>query len=180
MAKAPSIGPHLSRVAGRTVAALRRKGLTVVTAESCTAGLIAASLSLGNGASDVLEGGFITYTKDQKSTALGVKMPMMAKQGCINADCVRAMAAGALRHSKADIALAVSGVLGPQPDDDGNPVGLVYFCWQKRGRKAAVVRKAFGFAPHDALRAKTVLEGLRLIRAMAGPRATRGKLNASS
>src|ERR1700710_1019770 len=124
MAKAAAIGPHLSRVAGRTVAALRRRKLCAVTAESCTAGLIAAALSLGDGASDVLEGGFVTYTKEQKAAALGVRMPMMAKQGCVNPDCVRAMAAGALKHSAADIALAVSGVLGPEPDEDGNPVGL--------------------------------------------------------
>jgi nicotinamide-nucleotide amidase len=180
MAKAPSIGPHLTRVAGKTVAALRKAKLSVVTAESCTAGLIAASLSLGDGASDVLAGGFTTYTKEQKAAALGVKKTLMADEGCVNAACVRAMASGALKHSKADIALAVSGVLGPKPDEDGNPVGLVFFCCQRRGRKADVIHKAFGFTPHDDLRAKTVLEALRLIRRTAGPRATRQKLSASS
>ncbi len=118
MSKTASIGPHLTRVAGRTVAALHKRKLSLVTAESCTAGLIAASLSLGIGAGDVLEGGFTTYTKEQKAAALGVKKRAMDRRGCINADCVTAMAAGALKRSKADIAIAVSGVLGPEPDDD--------------------------------------------------------------
>jgi nicotinamide-nucleotide amidase len=167
MAKAPSIGPHLTRVAGKTVAALRKGKLSVVTAESCTAGLIAASLSLGDGASDVLEGGFTTYTKTQKAAALGVRKALMSTKGCVNEACVRAMASGALKHSKADVALAVSGVLGPEPDEDGNPVGLIYFCCQRRGRRAAVSHQTFGFAPHDALRTRAVLEALRLIKEAA-------------
>ena len=80
MVRTPSIGPHLSRAAGRTVSALKKKRLTVVTAESCTAGRIAASLSLGDGASDVLEGGFTTYTKEQKAAALGVGKSLIAKR----------------------------------------------------------------------------------------------------
>jgi nicotinamide-nucleotide amidase len=171
MAKAASIGPHLTRAAGKTVAALKRRKLSVITAESCTAGLIAACLSLGDGASDVLEGGFTTYTKEQKSAALGVAKRLMATKGCVNAACVRAMAAGAFKRSKANIALAVSGVMGPRPDEDGNPVGLVYFCCHRRGKTPKVTREAFGFAPHDELRAATVLEALRLIRYAARSRA---------
>jgi PncC family amidohydrolase len=164
MAEVPSIGPHLTRVAGRTVAALHKKKLSVVTAESCTAGLIAASLSLGEGAGDVLEGGFTTYTKEQKAAALGVKKRDMEREGCVNSRCVRTMAAGALKRSKADIAIAVSGVLGPKPDEDGNAVGLVYFCCQRRGRRPNIIRREYGFEPHDELLAKTVLEALRLVR----------------
>jgi nicotinamide-nucleotide amidase len=163
-ARPASIGANLARAAGRTVAALKRRKLTLATAESCTAGLVGAALSLGDGASDVLEGGFITYTKDQKHVALGVRRGLMQKKGCVNAGCVAAMTDGALKRSKADMAVAVSGVLGPKPDEDGNPVGLVYFCVQRRGRKPLASYKAFGFAPHDELRAKTVLHALRLVR----------------
>jgi nicotinamide-nucleotide amidase len=101
--------------ASQIVRLLLERKLTVVTAESCTAGLVAAALAQGEGASDVLHGGFVTYTKAQKSAALGVAPKLLARQGSVNAAVAEALAAGALERSPADIAFAVTGVLGPAP-----------------------------------------------------------------
>jgi nicotinamide-nucleotide amidase len=167
MAHAPTIAHELVQRAGHTIKALATRKLSVITAESCTAGLIAAALSRGDGASDVLEGGFVVYTKGHKAAALGVDAGCMDEEGCVTEAVVRQMAEGALARSSADIALAVSGVLGPEPDQDGNPVGLVYFCCVRRGSAPHVVREEYPAAPHDELRRTAVLEGLRLIEAAA-------------
>lgn len=145
------------------VQALRRRGLSVVTAESCTAGLIAAVLSQVDGAGEVLQGGFVTYTKANKTMSLGVDASLLEHQGSVTADVVRQMAHGALLRSPADIALAVSGVLGPSPDEDGNPVGLVFFGCGHRGGPITVTRRDYGEQPHDILRRRVVLDGLELL-----------------
>lgn len=160
---ASCIAPRLSRHADALVSLLRRKKMTVVTAESCTAGLIAAALSLADGASHVLEGAFVTYTKDQKIQALGVPKKLLRREGAVNAEVARHMAVGARRRSKAKIALSVTGVLGPLPDDDGNPVGLVYF-GVSAGRKAPYVQaRRFERMSHDRLRCLMVLKAFELI-----------------
>ena len=97
----------------------RRAGLTVVTAESCTAGLLCQILSDAEGAAEHFHGGFVTYTKEQKSRALGVPWSVLRSEGAVCGTIARAMAEGALRHSGADIAAAITGVAGPAPDEDG-------------------------------------------------------------
>jgi nicotinamide-nucleotide amidase len=148
--------PGLSAHANRTVKLLRDRNLTVVTAESCTAGLIAALLSKPEGASDVLHGGFVTYTKAQKSRVLGLPAALLKRDGSVTAKVAAGMASGALRRSPADIALAVTGVLGPAPDEDGNRVGLVYFACARRGRELRALRRQFAKRDHDALCAATI------------------------
>src|SRR4051794_26738308 len=101
-----SIDKYLVAKAGAAMRKLRTAKRSLVTAESCTAGLIASALSHCEGASDMLEGGFVTYTKAQKSRALGVSKTRLAKQGSVTAQVAQAMARGALKHSRADIALA--------------------------------------------------------------------------
>lgn len=137
---------------------LARK-LSLVTAESCTAGLIAALLSKPEGASAALQGGFVTYTKQQKARALGVSASLLKRSGSVNEDVAAQMAAGALRHSRAGIALAVTGVLGPAPDEDGNPVGLVWFACLQRGEAPQMLRRQFRRGNHDALCAATIRTG---------------------
>lgn len=159
----PCVDPELVSRASRVIEKLKQEKLTIVTAESCTAGLIAASLSLADGAGDVLHGGFVTYTKANKIAALGVDEELLAREGSVTAQVVRQLASGALARSPADLALSVSGVLGPSPDEDGNPVGLVYFCCQKRGRDPVHLRKDYGSRPHDQLRRQTVLNALDII-----------------
>jgi nicotinamide-nucleotide amidase len=141
---------------------LKHKHLTVITAESCTGGLVSAVLSQAPGASDVLQGGFVTYTKANKQTALGVDRELLRTQGSVSEEVARQLASGALERSPADLAIAITGVLGPEPDEDGNPVGLVFLGFRLRNGEATIVRKDYGTLPHDCLRRKTVLDALAL------------------
>jgi nicotinamide-nucleotide amidase len=144
------------------VQTLRRAHLTAVTAESCTAGLICSVLSQADGAGEVLHGGFVTYSKANKTMALGVDRSLLKRDGSVAPDVVRQMVQGALLRSPADVALAVSGVLGPSPDEDGNPVGLVYFGIGRRDGAITISRKNYGDQPHDTLRRSVVMDGLDL------------------
>jgi nicotinamide-nucleotide amidase len=149
--------------AAEVVKTLRQQELSAITAESCTAGLIAAVLSHADGAGEVLQGAHVVYTKDQKAVALDVDKNLMERCGTVNAEVIEQMAAGALAHSKADLAVAVSGVLGPSPDEDGNPVGLVFLAAQRRGTPAQIRRYDYGQLSHDELRRRTVLDALALL-----------------
>jgi nicotinamide-nucleotide amidase len=153
----------LVRRANQVVVLLKRKKLTIVTAESCTAGLISAALSQADGASDVLEGAFVTYTKQHKSKALGVRMDQLKHAGAVTPAVAARMADGALKRSRARIALSVTGVLGPMPDEDGNPVGLIYLAFARKGRSPHVVEKRFPRASHDQLRSLTVMTAFEII-----------------
>jgi nicotinamide-nucleotide amidase len=145
------------------VSALKTAKMTIVTAESCTAGAIATWLSQADGASDVLHGGFVTYTKAQKVSALGVSEGLLRDHGAVNAEVVKQMAAGALERSPATLALAVSGVLGPEEDEDGNPVGLVWYCVAIRDQAPETVRSDHGKRPSDTLRDLVIDRALDLI-----------------
>jgi nicotinamide-nucleotide amidase len=157
------IDQELIARAEQVVQTLKARKRTAVTAESCTAGLIAAVLSHVEGAGEVLEGAHVAYSKEQKAMALDVDPHIMTSLGTVNDDVIVQMTAGALAHSKADIALAVSGVLGPSPDEDGNPVGLVFLAAQRRGEPARIERQMYGTRPHDELRRRTVLDALALL-----------------
>jgi len=157
------VAPRLVRRADALTRLLKRKKLSVVTAESCTGGLIAAAISQGTGAADVLQGGFVTYTKLQKSAALGVPAALLRRDGAVTKQVARRMAEGALKRSKAHIALAVTGVLGPKPDEDGNPVGLVIVACARGNRTTRVLENNFGPLSHDQLRCKTVLAAFTMI-----------------
>jgi nicotinamide-nucleotide amidase len=157
------IAPDLIRRAQSVVARLRAAGLTVVTAESCTAGLLASVLSQADGAGEVLHGAFVAYSKAQKSAALGVPAELLDRSGSVNEAVVCALAQGALARSPATLALSITGVLGPEPDEDGNPVGLVYLCCMKRGNGGPLAKHEFGRQPDDILRHRTVCAALDLL-----------------
>jgi nicotinamide-nucleotide amidase len=108
-------------------------GWSVVTAESCTAGALAHHLSKGEGASKHFHGGIVTYTKAMKTEALGVPAKLLKEKTAVCAEVAAAMAEGALQRSPANVAVSVTGVAGPQPDEDGNPVGLIYCAVACRG-----------------------------------------------
>lgn len=133
----------------------KRDGLTVVTAESCTAGLMCQVLSDAEGAAEYFHGGFVTYTKEQKSRALGVPWSVLREQGAVCATVARAMAEGALRHSGADIAAAITGVAGPAPDEDGNPVGRVCIAVVRRGAPGRDLERHYGDIGRDTIRARS-------------------------
>ncbi len=166
-AKALIVEQSVVARAQETLKTLKNRGVSVVTAESCTGGLLAAVLSGCDGAGDVLHGGFVTYSKDHKAEALGVSAALLKEKGAVNAEVVQQLAEGALVRSPASVAIAVSGVLGPEPDEDGNPVGLVYFGACKRGAAPRIVRETFGQQPREVLLQKTIGRALDLIAEIA-------------
>lgn len=111
-------------LAQRAVSRALEHELTLVTVESCTAGALACALSRADGASQVLHGGFVVYTKANKVAAVGVPWELLRTHTAVSGEVARAMAIGGLSRSPADI--AITGVVGPEPDEDGNPVGLVH------------------------------------------------------
>jgi len=159
----PPDGGTSKKDAATTLRILKARGLRVVTAESCTAGMIAAALAEAPDAGEVLEGAFVAYSKRQKTMALGVDADLLEKKGAVSEEVVRQLALGALAHSHADIALSVSGVLGPERDEDGNPVGLVCFCMTHRDGHMRVLRKTWDAEERDALSRRAVQEALRLL-----------------
>ena len=153
----------LVRQAQTLVDDLRRRQFRVVTAESCTGGLIAALLSHGTEASECLDGGFVAYTKEHKAMALGVSRELLQRQGSVNAEVARQLAHGALERSPANIAVAVTGVLGPEPDEDGNPPGLVWFAVTRKGRDSRAVEEHFNHGDPDDVRRAAILRALTLL-----------------
>jgi nicotinamide-nucleotide amidase len=112
--------------AGRLVTVLRAEGLRLVTAESCTGGLIAGALTAIPGSSAVLERGFVTYSNAAKAEMLGVDAALIERLGAVSAEVAEAMAEGALAHAHADIAVSVTGIAGPDGGSDAKPVGTVH------------------------------------------------------
>lgn len=150
--------------ASTVIEALREAGLSVVTAESCTGGLLAACLTHGREASSCFHGAFVAYTKTHKSQVLGVDEGLLRDQGAVNTEVARQMAEGALHRSQAAISVAITGVLGPQADEDGNPPGLVCFGLARRSKPTQVVRCEYDGTDPDSVRERSVLKALELIR----------------
>lgn len=141
--------------------------LSVVTAESCTGGLVVAVLSEAPGAGSHLHGGFTTYTKQQKAEALGIAPELIDRHGAVSAEVACAMAEGALARSSADIAVSVTGVAGPEPDEDGTPVGVVHFAAARRERPTLPAVREFGHIGRGPCRYAAVREAFALIRRAA-------------
>ena len=115
---------------------LRARGAMLATAESCTGGLIAAVCTSVAGSSDWFERGFVTYSNAAKTEMLGVDAALIAAHGAVSAEVARAMAEGALRHSSAHMAIAVTGIAGPSGGTPAKPVGTVWFALANRGAAA--------------------------------------------
>jgi nicotinamide-nucleotide amidase len=135
--------------AERLVREAATRKVTFVTAESCTAGALANLLANAPGAGGVLHGGFVVYSKEHKAAALGVSTTVLAEHSAVSCEVAQAMANGALIRSPADIAISITGVLGPEPDEDGNPVGLVYIGLAKRNGFTQVDEAQFGERSKD-------------------------------
>ncbi|GAB4575719.1 MAG: CinA family protein [Rhodothalassiaceae bacterium] len=118
---------RMREAAEETIANYRSRGLRIATAESCTGGLLAALLTEIPGASDVFERGFVTYSNAAKTSMLSVPQELIAIHGAVSEPVARAMAEGALRHSEANIAIAITGVAGPGGGTPDKPVGYVCF-----------------------------------------------------
>ena len=149
------------------LARLDAAGLKLATAESCTGGLIAASLTELAGASHVFERGFVTYSNEAKIEQLEVSADMIAGHGAVSAEVAGAMARGVLAHSRADIAIAVTGIAGPGGGTAEKPVGLVYVAGVRRGAAAQVERHIFA-GNRGEIRAAAVQAALALALSLAG------------
>jgi len=149
---------------------LRDKRLTLVVAESCTAGLMGQVLSDAPGAAERFHGGFVTYTKARKASkasALDVPTDLLRQKGAVCLEVARAMAQGALAHSPAQLSAAITGVAGPEPDPDNNPVGRVCIAVARQGASATAFEKNYGDIGRDAVRGRAVADALRALIAAA-------------
>jgi nicotinamide-nucleotide amidase len=145
----------------------RRRGLTVATAESCTGGLVSGALTEIPGSSDVVDRGFVTYSNAAKEAMLGVPAGVLERHGAVSRETAEAMAAGALGNSRADLAVAVTGIAGPGGGSAEKPVGLVYFAAAARDGRRIHREKRFGDIGRSTVRARSVAEALAMLEALA-------------
>jgi nicotinamide-nucleotide amidase len=161
-------------LARRALEACRERGLKITLAESCTGGLIAAALTEIPGSSDVVERGFVTYSNEAKQEMLGVPGDLIAAHGAVSSQVGEAMALGALDHSRAQIALSVTGIAGPGGGSAQKPVGLVHFGLARPERPTLLVEKRFsgpdgGALSRENIRRQAVMTALRLLLEAAEP-----------
>jgi nicotinamide-nucleotide amidase len=147
------------------IARYRAAGLMAATAESCTGGLIAALLTEIPGSSAVLERGFVVYSNAAKQDLLGVSAETLARYGAVSAETARAMAEGALGASRAEVAVSVTGVAGPDGGSAEKPVGLVHFACARRGKPTVAREEQFGDIGRGAVRLASVRVGVDLLEA---------------
>ena len=140
----------------------RVKNIRIVTAESCTGGLIAGLLTEIPGSSDVVERGFVTYSNEAKEEALGVPNALLRKYGAVSDHVARAMADGALRHARAQLAIAVTGIAGPGGGSANKPVGLVHVALAD-GHNITSHEYRFGDIGRSQVRLATVREAVKLL-----------------
>ena len=146
---------QLYELAVRVGAELKARGLALATAESCTGGWIGAALTAVPGSSAWYERGFVTYTNVAKREMLGVAADTLEKFGAVSLQTVKAMVAGALAHSHAQVAVAVSGVAGPSGGTPAKPVGTVCIAWGMRGGEPVAETRHFD-GDREAVRREAV------------------------
>lgn len=150
--------PHL---VARVAVLLERRGALLVTAESCTGGLIAAACTERAGSSAWFERGFVTYSNEAKHESIGVDAALIAAHGAVSEPVARAMAEGALTHSRAQVSLAVTGVAGPTGGSVDKPVGTVWFGWSVGGVTRTERRRFDG--DRATVRQATVVHALQTL-----------------
>ena len=122
---------------------LKERRLKLVTAESCTGGLLAASITHRAGASTVFERGYITYSNESKYELLHVPSKMLEQHGAVSAEIAQSMAEGALQNSHADLAVSITGIAGPDGGNDEKPVGTVFFGYALKGGSSGSLHHLF-------------------------------------
>ncbi len=143
---------------------LTKDGYKLATAESCTGGLISAVCTSISGSSDWFDSGFVTYSNQAKTAQLGVDAQLIAEHGAVSEPVARAMAFGAVRHSRAQVSIAVTGVAGPTGGSAAKPVGTVWFGFSIHGNLHSEVRRFDG--DRAAVREATVRYALQRVLAL--------------
>lgn len=152
--------------AKRVLNLCRRKGLKVATVESCTGGLIAATLTEIAGSSDVVERGFVTYSNEAKTELVAVPKKAIATHGAVSETVARAMAEGGCKRARVDIAVSVTGIAGPGGGSAEKPVGLVHLACARKGHPT-LHRRVILNGNRAAIRRQSVALALGLILTQA-------------
>jgi len=145
----------------------KKKKLTLATAESCTGGLVAATLSEISGSSLVLDSGFVTYSNLSKQQMLGVTSSTIDEYGAVSKECAEQMAKGALIHASVDLAVSITGIAGPTGAVPGKPIGLVYFCAASRSGRVITHDHKYGDIGRSKVRRESVLQALAMLQELA-------------
>ena len=151
--------------AAALIKAYAARGEMIATAESCTGGLVAALLTEIAGSSAVVDRGFVTYSNAAKQDMLGVPDEVLAAYGAVSEPVARAMAEGALAHSRAHVAVAITGIAGPGGGSVEKPVGLVHFACARRGGETLALERRFGDLGRTEVRRAALLCALDLFEA---------------
>ncbi|RCW24885.1 nicotinamide-nucleotide amidase [Ciceribacter lividus] len=160
--------PEIEALASRIVSEFTQRNLKVATAESCTGGLIAGTLTEISGSSAVVDRGFVTYSNRAKVEMLGVDKAVLDSFGAVSRETALQMAAGALRHSGADLAVAVTGVAGPTGGSAEKPVGLVHIAARRRDGRVIHREMRYGDLGRAEIRLATVRTALQMLIEAAG------------
>lgn len=150
----------LARLAKRVGAKLKARGMLLATAESCTGGWVAQAVTAIAGSSEWFERGFVTYSDAAKQEMLGVSAGTLARHGAVSERTAREMAAGALAHSRAQVALAITGIAGPGGGSPEKPVGTVCFAWSRKGAPPLAQTRQFR-GDRESVRRQSVRAALR-------------------
>lgn len=154
--------PELLERAAAVLQRCRHLQMRLVTAESCTGGLIAGCLTAIAGSSDVFDRGYVTYSNQAKTALLRVPAELLQRRGAVDAQVAALMAEGALSESGADVTVAVTGIAGPDGGGPTKPVGLVHFAAARRGAATLHEQQVFP-GDRDAVRLATVAAALQLL-----------------
>jgi nicotinamide-nucleotide amidase len=163
----PMSAQEVRSLANRVLDLCRVRGKRVATAESCTGGLVAAALTAIAGSSDVVECGFVTYSDAAKQKLLGVPAATLQRHGAVSGETAAAMAKGALKRARADLAVSITGIAGPTGGSKQKPVGLVHFAAVGRNGKMLERRRLFGNIGRRRVRERSVIEALALLARLA-------------
>ncbi len=145
----------------------KKKKLTLATAESCTGGLLAATISEIAGSSMVLDRGFVTYSNTAKQQMLGVTSATIDVHGAVSRECAEEMAKGALAHAPVDLVVSITGIAGPTGAVPGKPIGLVFLCAASRSGRTIAHDGKYGDIGRAKVRRQSVLQALAMLQALA-------------
>ena len=145
----------------------KRKNLLIATAESCTAGLVAGTLTETPGVSSILDRGYVTYSNEAKHEMLGVSRDILARHGAVSPQTAEAMVRGVLGRSRVHLAVSITGVAGPDGGSPEKPVGLVFFAGASRSGRLITSEQRYGEIGRDKVRKRSVLQAFRMLHELA-------------